>query len=162
MSWGGRACLSAGFVLFKELSFCDSSLSESAIFSEGSSTDFECFDDFELLWSCCFEPCFDFGFCSEATEAESCYFVDGADGDTRGDDTCVSADGGFGGGRGHGCGHGCWICHDGDSESQNGENCKGILWGLQGLCRAGFGRFLSLLACALGVRVCLPLFACAF
>ena len=156
----GRESVSDGFVLFEELSFCDSSLSESAIFRDGGLADFECFDDFELLWSCCFEPCFDFGFCSEATEAESCYFVDGADGDTRGDDTCVSADGRFG----HLCwrGEGCWICHDGDSESQNGGNSKGILWGLQGLCRAGLGRFLSLLACALGVRVCLPLFACAF
>ena len=103
----GRESVSAGFVLFEELSFCDSSLSESAIFSEGSSTDFECVDDFELLWSCCFEPCFDFGFCSEATEAESCYFVDGADGDTWGDDTCVSADGRFG----HLCWRGEGGCH---------------------------------------------------
>ena len=96
----GRESVSAGFVLFEELSFCDSSLSESAIFSEGSSADFECVDDFQLLWSCCFEPCFDFGFCSEATEAESCYFVDGADGDAGGDDTCVSTDGRFW--------RGCW------------------------------------------------------
>ena len=62
--------------------------------------EFECFEDLELLWSCCFEPCFDFFFCSETAFAESCCFVDGADGDAGRDDSCISSDGCFGGGVG--------------------------------------------------------------
>ena len=77
-----------------------------------------------MLGSCSFEPCFDFFFCSEAAFAEAGDFVDGADGDARGDEPCLPADGGFG--RGLGCGEGgCHPCR----ESQNGRVGKGIIQG---------------------------------
>ena len=104
MGLGVDFCLgfsSEGLLLeFELLSFGDFSCSCSLQGMELSLTDFECFEDLELLGSGCFEPCFDFFFCSEATFAEAGGFVDGANGDARGDDACLSADGCFGGGVG--------------------------------------------------------------